>query len=131
MPLVGRRPAQPSQPRRFLVLHPLEHVRDHQNPLAHTPAFPSCQAPQLRRPRVAAKKVYRHCPIAQTWYARLNTLPHLGITGSRYYMPSNHGLWVKTKCLNQEEFVVVGRIDPEGSRPFLVLAYYTLDGRLV
>src|SRR4051794_19871286 len=85
MPLVGRRPAQPSQPRRFLVLHPLEHVRDHQNPLAHTPAFPSCQAPQLRRPRVAAKKGYRHCPIPQTWYARLNTLPHLGITGSRYY----------------------------------------------
>src|SRR2546421_1885522 len=84
MPLVGRRPAQPSQPRRFLVVHPLEHVGDHQNPLAHTPAFPSCQAPQLRRPRVAAKKVYRHCSIPQTWYARLNTLPHLGITGSRY-----------------------------------------------
>src|SRR4051794_18480733 len=89
MPLVGRRPAQPSQPRRFLVLHPLEHVRDHQNPLAHTPAFPSCQAPQLRRPRVAAKKVYRHCPIPQTWYARLNTLPHLEITGSRYYMDTS------------------------------------------
>src|SRR5690349_6898559 len=60
MPLVGRRPAQPSQPRRFLVLHPLEHVGDHQNPLPHTPAFPSCQAPQLRRPRFAAKKISRH-----------------------------------------------------------------------
>src|SRR5271155_4807619 len=62
MPLVGRRPAQPSQPRRFLVLHPLEHVRDQQNPLAHTPALPSRQAPQLRRPRFAAKEIYRHRP---------------------------------------------------------------------
>ena len=46
-------------------------------------------------------------------------------------MPANRGLWVKTKRLNREKFVVVGWIDPEGSRPFLGLAYYTLDGRLV
>src|ERR1700738_339689 len=38
------------------MLHPLEHVRDHQNPLADTPALASCQAPQLGRPRFAAKK---------------------------------------------------------------------------
>src|SRR4051812_27596815 len=31
MPFVSRRPAQPSQPCRFLMLHPLEHVRDHQS----------------------------------------------------------------------------------------------------
>src|SRR5436190_16244304 len=73
------------------MLHPFERVGDHQNPLAHTPAFPSCQAPQLGRPRVAAKKVYRHCPIPQTWYPRLNTLPHLGITGSRYYILFRRG----------------------------------------
>ena len=30
------------------MLHPLEHVGDHQNPLAHTPALTACQAPQLR-----------------------------------------------------------------------------------
>ena len=30
----------------------LEHVRDHQNPLAHTPALALCQAPQLCRPRL-------------------------------------------------------------------------------
>jgi ATP-dependent DNA ligase len=44
------------------------------------------------------------------------------------------GLWVKVKCLNREEFVVVGWTDPEGSRPrlgALLLAYYTADGRLV
>src|SRR6266436_9105540 len=38
------------------MLHPLEQVRDHQNPLADTPALAPCQAPQLRRPRFAAKK---------------------------------------------------------------------------
>src|SRR5207248_779347 len=29
------------------------------------------------------------------------------------------GLWVKVKCLNREEFVVVGWTDPEGARPWL------------
>ena len=44
------------------------------------------------------------------------------------------GLWLKVKCLNRVEFVVVGWTDPEGSRPrlgALLLAYYTPDGRLV
>jgi hypothetical protein len=35
------------------------------------------------------------------------------------YSPGQRGLWVKTKCLNREEFVVVGWTDPEGSRPFI------------
>jgi bifunctional non-homologous end joining protein LigD len=50
------------------------------------------------------------------------------------YTPGDRRLWVKTKCLNRKEFVVVGWTDPEGSRPFLgalLLAYYTPDGRLV
>jgi bifunctional non-homologous end joining protein LigD len=50
------------------------------------------------------------------------------------YAPGNRGIWVKTKCLNREEFVVVGWTDPEGSRPHLgalLLAYYTPDGKLV
>ena len=49
------------------------------------------------------------------------------------YMPGNRGLWVKVKCLNREEFVVIGWTDPEGSRPFLgalLLGYYDPDGRL-
>ena len=49
------------------------------------------------------------------------------------YAPGNRGLWLKVKCLNREEFVVVGWTDPEGSRPFLgalLLGYYDLDGRL-
>jgi bifunctional non-homologous end joining protein LigD len=50
------------------------------------------------------------------------------------YTPGNRGIWVKTKCLNREEFVIVGWTDPEGSRPHLgalLLAYYTPDGKLV
>jgi hypothetical protein len=49
------------------------------------------------------------------------------------YKPNDRGLWVKTKCLNREEFVVVGWTDPEGTRPrigALLLAYYDPDGRL-
>jgi len=51
----------------------------------------------------------------------------------RPYTPGDRGIWVKSKCLNREEFVVVGWTDPEGSRPHigsLLLGYYTDDGRL-
>ena len=50
------------------------------------------------------------------------------------YSPGDRGLWVKVKCQNREEFVVVGWTDPEGSRPWLgalLLAYYDPDRRLV
>jgi ATP-dependent DNA ligase len=50
------------------------------------------------------------------------------------YSPGNRGLWLKVKCLNREEFVVVGWTDPEGSRPrlgALLLAYYDPDNRLI
>lgn len=51
----------------------------------------------------------------------------------RAYAPGDRGLWVKSKCLNREEFVVVGWTDPTGSRPHigsLLLGYYTEDGGL-
>jgi DNA ligase D-like protein (predicted ligase) len=51
----------------------------------------------------------------------------------RPYAPDDRGIWVKSKCLNREEFVVVGWTDPEGGRPHigaLLLGYYTEDGRL-
>jgi bifunctional non-homologous end joining protein LigD len=51
----------------------------------------------------------------------------------RSYAPGDRGIWVKSKCLNREEFVVVGWTDPEGSRRHigaLLLGYYTKDGRL-
>jgi DNA ligase D-like protein (predicted ligase) len=50
------------------------------------------------------------------------------------YAPGNRGLWVKSKCLNREEFVVVGWTDPTGSRAHigsLLLGYYTEDGTLL
>ena len=31
------------------------------------------------------------------------------------YAPGNRGIWVKTKVLNREEFIVVGWTDPAGS----------------
>ena len=71
------------------------------------------------------------------FYTRACELSLEGIVSKRMdapYTPGNRGLWVKTKCLNREEFVVVGWTDPEGSRPFLgalLLAYYTPEGRLV
>jgi DNA ligase D-like protein (predicted ligase) len=42
--------------------------------------------------------------------------------------------WLKTKCLNREEFLVVGWSDPEGSRHrigALLLGYYTPEGKLI
>jgi bifunctional non-homologous end joining protein LigD len=51
----------------------------------------------------------------------------------RPYAPGDRGIWVKSKCLNREEFVVVGWTDPEGSRSHigaLLLNYNTDDGRL-
>ncbi|MGA8757848.1 MAG: non-homologous end-joining DNA ligase, partial [Stellaceae bacterium] len=50
------------------------------------------------------------------------------------YAPGNRGLWLKVKCLNREEFVVIGWTDPEGRRPYLgalQLGYYDPGGRLV
>lgn len=63
----------------------------------------------------------------------------LGLEGAiskradRPYAPGDRGIWVKSKCLNREEFVVVGWADPEGGRSHigaLLLGYYTEDGRL-
>jgi DNA ligase D-like protein (predicted ligase) len=42
--------------------------------------------------------------------------------------------WLKTKCLNREEFIVIGWSDPEGSRHLigsLLLGYYTPQGKLI
>ena len=50
------------------------------------------------------------------------------------YAPGSRGLWLKVKCLNREEFVVIGWADPEGSRPFLgalLLGYYDPEGSLI
>jgi DNA ligase D-like protein (predicted ligase) len=50
------------------------------------------------------------------------------------YVPGNRGIWRKSKCINREEFVIVGYGEPEGSRPYfgaLLLGYYDNDGRLL
>jgi ATP-dependent DNA ligase len=73
----------------------------------------------------------------QAFYDRACALKVEGIVSKRVdapYMPGNRGLWLKVKCLNREEFVVVGWTDPEGTRPWLgalLLAYFDPDGRLI
>jgi len=59
-----------------------------------------------------------------------------GIVSKRANSPYEPGrrTWLKTKCLNREEFVVVGWSDPEGSRHrlgSLLLGYYTPEGKLM
>jgi bifunctional non-homologous end joining protein LigD len=52
----------------------------------------------------------------------------------RPYMPGDRGAWVKSKCLNRAEFVIVGWSEPEGSRNgigALLLGYFEPDGRLL
>src|SRR6516164_6463140 len=82
------------------MLHSLEHVGDHQNPLADTPTLVSCQAPQLGRPRFAAEKVCRHPPspkhgtLAYQLYHIWGS-PEAGITrrsGTRTITDDRHGL---------------------------------------
>src|SRR6202022_3773043 len=68
------------------------------------------------------------------FYARACELSLEGIISKRAdapYSPGDRGLWVKVKCRNREEFVVVGWTDPEGARPWpgaLLLAYYDPRG---
>ena len=52
----------------------------------------------------------------------------------RPYLPGDRSAWVKSKCLNRAEFVIVGWSDPEGSRHLvgsLLLGYYDPEGRLI
>jgi bifunctional non-homologous end joining protein LigD len=50
------------------------------------------------------------------------------------HAPGHRGLWLKVKCLNREEFVVVGWTAPGGSCPYLgalLLADYDPDEKLI
>jgi len=58
-----------------------------------------------------------------------------GIVSKRVNAPYEPGrrTWLKVKCLNREEFIVVGWSEPEGSRHrlgSLLLGYYTPHGKL-
>jgi DNA ligase D-like protein (predicted ligase) len=77
-----------------------------------------------------------HIGLGPAFYEKACPLGVEGIVSKRAdaaYIPGNRGLWLKVKCLNREEFVVIGWADPEGARPFLgalLLGYYDPDGRL-
>src|SRR3984893_1275313 len=72
-------------------------------------------------------------PTFRTQACKLGLEGVISKRADRPYAPGDRGLWVKSKCLNREEFVVVGWTDPEGSRRHigaLLLGYYTKNGRL-
>ncbi|HTZ03404.1 MAG TPA: non-homologous end-joining DNA ligase [Xanthobacteraceae bacterium] len=99
----------------------------------------------LRKERLAALLAKEAPPLfysdhhrgnGPAFYQQACKLSVEGIVSKRLdaaYAPGNRGLWRKVKCLNREEFVVIGWTDPEGRRPYfgaLLLAYYDPDGRL-
>jgi len=50
------------------------------------------------------------------------------------YKPKERGTWLKIRCVNEEEFVIVGYTNPQGGRQHLgalLLGYYTAAGRLL
>src|ERR1700691_2193155 len=50
------------------------------------------------------------------------------------YKSGDRGLWCKVRCINEEEFVIVGFSKPQGGRPYLgalLLDYYAEDGKLI
>ncbi|GEP61715.1 hypothetical protein [Reyranella soli] len=74
-----------------------------------------------------------NCPRYRAQACKLGLNGAISMRADRPYAPSDSGIWVKSKCLSREEFVVVGWTDPEGSRSHigaLLLVYYTDDGRL-
>ena len=78
-----------------------------------------------------------HVGQGPAFYQQAGKLGVEGIVSKRIdaaYAPGNRGLWLKVKCLNREEFVVIGWTDPEGGRHrvgALLLGYYAPDGKLV
>jgi DNA ligase D-like protein (predicted ligase) len=74
--------------------------------------------------------------LGRAFYKKACALAVKGIVSKRAdaaYAPGNRGLWLKVKCLNREEFVVIGWTEPEGARPFLgalLLGYYDPRGKL-
>jgi len=72
----------------------------------------------------------------QAFYRAACGLKAEGIVSKRLdspYRPKDRGLWTKTKCVNIEEFLVVGYTDPEGSRAHfgaLLVGYYDQQGKL-
>ncbi len=95
---------------------------------------------RLQRLLTGCSGAIRYCDhqigLGPRFYRRACQLGLEGIVSKRVdapYLPGNRGVWLKTKCVSREEFVVVGWTDPEGSRPrigALLLAYYAPDGRL-
>jgi bifunctional non-homologous end joining protein LigD len=89
----------------------------------------ACEVPGLRY----SEHVVSDGPRFREHACKLGLEGVISKRADRPYVPGDRGIWVKSKCLNREEFVVVGWTDPEGSRPHigaLLLGYYTPEGQL-
>jgi ATP-dependent DNA ligase len=72
----------------------------------------------LERPADAVRYSDHQIGHGQAFHRHACKLRLEGIVSKRLdagYSPGQRGLWLKTKCLNREEFVVVGWTDPEGA----------------
>ena len=93
--------------------------------------------PQAGQPFAACgRKLVRHVqgdsPRFREHASKLGLEGAISKRAEQPYAPGDRGIWVKSKCLNREEFVVVGWTDPEGSRRHigaLLLGYAKEDGR--
>ena len=116
----------------------LSKVRDHQNPLADTPALVPCQAPQLRHPRFATKKVCwhrlspKHGTLAESlyhiWEFPEAGIMNLGLFNKRYLAAGQYTIadmicypWASswaTRKIDIDEFSNVKRwLEEIGERP--------------
>ena len=72
------------------------------------------------------------CWLVQACGQQVDSLSRPWLSPPQYsYAPGNRGLWQKSKCLQREEFIIVGYTEPEGSRPYLgalLLGYYDTRG---
>src|SRR5271170_2637572 len=76
----------------------------------------------LERAGVSLQYSDHQTGLRPAFYDKACALSVEGIVSKRAdapYGPGNRGLWLKVKCLNREEFLVIGWTEPEGSRPFL------------
>jgi DNA ligase D-like protein (predicted ligase) len=91
----------------------------------------------LERAPAAVRYSDHHVGDAQRFLEAACAAKAEGIVSKRVdaaYAPGNRGLWQKSKCLNREEFIIIGYTEPEGSRQHigaLLLGYYDNAGRLV
>src|SRR3954447_9407356 len=104
-------------------------------PALHPAAAGEARDRSAGRRALGARAEVRWIQHARAHRSRKSAAHHRAKRVDAPYGPGDRsGSWLKIKCLNREEFIVVGWTDPEGTRPHLgalLLAYHAPDGPLV